>query len=312
MAGTGVHVVGTLSATDMYGLPTTTYLVDGEVASTYTAPLLPSTETLYNVTFFSALNLAPGNHTVTIENMNGTSPNMFWFDYFLIDSPSEFPAAAVVNPKLLPSTTTELPSPLASVPAKSVTPVSETSTTVAGVTISISVKSIAPVRETGTIGASVTTISTAVSETGIVGASVTISAADAAQTSTTNASNVFNPGPLPPQRSNSGAIVGGAVAGGALLAFLALTFFWLRCRRSLNLGKGTQETAPPAFSDCSQLSIRRNSRAVHVLSGPIHNSPLQSSLIIHAVLYRFQRNALHPSCCRACEPQTSFSAATRA
>ncbi|EIW51676.1 uncharacterized protein TRAVEDRAFT_54429 [Trametes versicolor FP-101664 SS1] len=220
--GTGVHVVGTLSATDMYGLPTTTYLVDGAIVSTYTAPLLPSTETLYNVTFFSALNLAPGNHTVTIENMNGTRPNTFWFDYFLVDSPSELPTAAVVDPKLPVSTTIESPSSLASVSAKSVTPVSETSTTVAGVTISVTVKSIATVSETSTIGAS-----------------VTISAADAARTSTTNTSNAFNPGPLPPHRSNSGAIVGGAVAGGAILAFLALIFFCLQRKRPLQTGKGT-------------------------------------------------------------------------
>ncbi|KAL1941911.1 hypothetical protein VTO73DRAFT_6911 [Trametes versicolor] len=200
--GTGVHVVGTLSATDMYGLPTTTYLVDGAIVSTYTAPLLPSTETLYNVTFFSALNLTPGNHTVTIENMNGTRPNTFWFDYFLVDSPSELPTAAVVDPKLPVSTTIEFPSSLASVSAKSVTPASKTSTTVAGVTISVTVKSIATVSETSTIGAS-----------------VTISAADAAQTSTTNTSNAFNP------------------AGGAMLAFLALAFFCLRRKRPLRAGK---------------------------------------------------------------------------
>ncbi|KAI0638696.1 hypothetical protein C8Q77DRAFT_1092297 [Trametes polyzona] len=67
---------------------------------TYSAPLTPSGQTQYNVTFFSARNLSPGDHVVLISNKDGTSPNIFWLDYFLIDTlPGSSPSAvSVVDP----------------------------------------------------------------------------------------------------------------------------------------------------------------------------------------------------------------------
>ncbi|KAI0638697.1 hypothetical protein C8Q77DRAFT_1244263 [Trametes polyzona] len=83
--GTGVRVIGTLGPSDKNGQPTTTYSIDGKVVGTYSGPLVPSGQTQYNVTFFSARDLSPGDHIVLINNTDGTSPNVFWLDYFLID-----------------------------------------------------------------------------------------------------------------------------------------------------------------------------------------------------------------------------------
>ncbi|KAI0832932.1 hypothetical protein BC628DRAFT_370362 [Trametes gibbosa] len=109
--GTGVRVIGTLGSSDTYGQPITTYSVDGKVVSTYSAPLMPSGETQFNVTFFSARNLSPGDHIVLINNTGGASPSTFWLDYFLIDNtPSTSggattPAAQTIDPE--PTTKTE-------------------------------------------------------------------------------------------------------------------------------------------------------------------------------------------------------------
>ncbi|KAI9059992.1 hypothetical protein FKP32DRAFT_1077927 [Trametes sanguinea] len=83
--GTGVQVVGTLGPSDMDGQPSTAYSVDGVLAGTYDAPFVPPGTIRYNVTFFAAHNLSPGDHIIRINNTNGTSPNVFWLDYFLID-----------------------------------------------------------------------------------------------------------------------------------------------------------------------------------------------------------------------------------
>ncbi|KAI0328214.1 hypothetical protein GY45DRAFT_1338297 [Cubamyces sp. BRFM 1775] len=77
--------VGTLEASDKSGQPQTTYEIDGAVVGTYNAPFTPSATTEYNVTFFETHSLSPGDHSILINNTNGTSPNVFWLDYFLID-----------------------------------------------------------------------------------------------------------------------------------------------------------------------------------------------------------------------------------
>lgn len=82
--GIGIEVVGTLEPTDRNGLPTTTYSIDGKVIETYTAPVTSSGDTQFNVTFFSKRDLDPGNHQIVVTNINGSSPNIFWLDYFLI------------------------------------------------------------------------------------------------------------------------------------------------------------------------------------------------------------------------------------
>ncbi|KAI0684382.1 hypothetical protein C8Q76DRAFT_804068 [Earliella scabrosa] len=88
--GTGIDVVGTLEPTDRNGRPTTTYNIDGKDVETYTAPFTATGDTQFNVTFFSKRDLDPGNHRLVVTNMNGSSPNIFWLDYFLVfGSPSQ-------------------------------------------------------------------------------------------------------------------------------------------------------------------------------------------------------------------------------
>ncbi|PIL25535.1 hypothetical protein GSI_12398 [Ganoderma sinense ZZ0214-1] len=83
--GTGIQVFGTLEPSDVAGQPTTQYTIDGTVVANYTAPFTASGASVLNVTFFSKLDLsADGDHELVITNMNGTSPNMFWLDFFLV------------------------------------------------------------------------------------------------------------------------------------------------------------------------------------------------------------------------------------
>ncbi|OJT08047.1 hypothetical protein TRAPUB_1060 [Trametes pubescens] len=84
--GTGIRVIGTVGASDTFGWPTTAYLFDEMDACTYTPPFIPTGETAYNVTFFSARNLSQATHTIIIQLQNATSPDTFWLDYFLVDS----------------------------------------------------------------------------------------------------------------------------------------------------------------------------------------------------------------------------------
>ncbi|KAI0737780.1 hypothetical protein C8Q80DRAFT_303726 [Daedaleopsis nitida] len=82
--GTGIDVIGTLEPTDRNGLPSTAYSIDGKNISTYTAPI--TTSSTLNVTFFSNRDLNPGDHEIVITNLNGSSPNVFWLDFFLVYS----------------------------------------------------------------------------------------------------------------------------------------------------------------------------------------------------------------------------------
>ncbi|KAM5542540.1 hypothetical protein V8D89_003999 [Ganoderma adspersum] len=83
--GTGIQIFGTLEPSDFAGQPTTQYAIDGTVVANYTAPFTPSGPSVLNVTFFSKLDLsAEGDHEIVITNVNGTSPNMFWLDFFLV------------------------------------------------------------------------------------------------------------------------------------------------------------------------------------------------------------------------------------
>ena len=66
----------------MYGQPTTTYAIDGEVLGTYTAPVIaPGYFTTRNV-FFQSQTLPDGDHTLVITTTNGTKPNIYVLDFF--------------------------------------------------------------------------------------------------------------------------------------------------------------------------------------------------------------------------------------
>ncbi|KAI0758005.1 hypothetical protein C8Q74DRAFT_1360230 [Fomes fomentarius] len=85
--GIGIDVVGTLEPTETYGRPTTSYSIDGKIVGNYTAPFTPSGGSILNVTFFSKRDLSSGNHQIVVTNVNGTNPNTFWLDYFLVYGP---------------------------------------------------------------------------------------------------------------------------------------------------------------------------------------------------------------------------------
>ena len=76
----------------MYGVPSTTYTIDGVLAGNYTAPVVAPGYALLNRTFFTSPTLDPGAHSLVITNVNGTAPNMFWLDYLLY-SPSHAEAS---------------------------------------------------------------------------------------------------------------------------------------------------------------------------------------------------------------------------
>ncbi|KAL1941909.1 hypothetical protein VTO73DRAFT_6909 [Trametes versicolor] len=118
--GIGVHVIGMLEPSEDVGQPTTRYLIDGDVAGTYTAPFVPTPDSHLNVTFFSFTNLSLGKHTITVENMDGTTPNTVWLDYFLVDIP-QGPSTAGTRPDPKSSTTTDLPTSSSSAASVSVT-----------------------------------------------------------------------------------------------------------------------------------------------------------------------------------------------
>ncbi|KAI0705757.1 hypothetical protein C8T65DRAFT_740797 [Cerioporus squamosus] len=101
--GTLVSAIGSLGSVDVYGIPSTSYAIDGTPLLNYTAPVIPPGGFRLNVTFFTSPTLSPGNHQLTITNLNGTKPNVFWLDYILY-APSVLPSASV-TPSQVPSST---------------------------------------------------------------------------------------------------------------------------------------------------------------------------------------------------------------
>ncbi|RPD67546.1 hypothetical protein L226DRAFT_566239 [Lentinus tigrinus ALCF2SS1-7] len=82
--GTGIEVVTTRESTSRAGRPTTLYSIDGAYVENSTEPFVPDGPTQFNVTVFSKKNLPSGMHVLNISNLNGTSPNTYWIDYFLV------------------------------------------------------------------------------------------------------------------------------------------------------------------------------------------------------------------------------------
>ena len=107
--GTGIEVYGTVEPTEINGRPSALFSVDRRDISTYTAPFVPNGGTRLNVTYFSKRDLARGNHQVMITNLNGTAPNMFWLDFFLVydeDTPPATDNGIVKPPPSRTSTST--------------------------------------------------------------------------------------------------------------------------------------------------------------------------------------------------------------
>ena len=81
--GTLIVVVGSLGSVDVYGIPTSSYAIDGIVLANYTAPVIDSSLFQSDVTFFTSPYLTAGTHNLVITNLNGTAPNIFWIDYLM-------------------------------------------------------------------------------------------------------------------------------------------------------------------------------------------------------------------------------------
>ena len=102
-------VVGSLGSVDVYGVPTTSYSIDGTILANYTAPVIDPGFFQLNVTFFTSPTLTPGKHTLVITNLNGTSPNVYWLDYIRFSpSPDTSPTTSVLSTTSTPSSTTSV------------------------------------------------------------------------------------------------------------------------------------------------------------------------------------------------------------
>ena len=64
------------------------FTVDEELITTFAVPLNYAKLTQFNVTAFSKTDLPMGSHVLCLTNLNGTSPNLFWIDYFIVYNPS--------------------------------------------------------------------------------------------------------------------------------------------------------------------------------------------------------------------------------
>ncbi|KAI0758009.1 hypothetical protein C8Q74DRAFT_292353 [Fomes fomentarius] len=101
--GTSIQVYGIIDDSPHDGQPTTRYDVDGETVETYTTPWTDTRA--FDVRFFVKSDLSPGDHTIRITNMNGTSPTIFWLDYFVVDASFSQPQPPLSSSSGSPKTT---------------------------------------------------------------------------------------------------------------------------------------------------------------------------------------------------------------
>ncbi|EIW61138.1 uncharacterized protein TRAVEDRAFT_17947 [Trametes versicolor FP-101664 SS1] len=258
--GTGVRVIGTLGDSNTYGQPKTDYWVDGNLVGSYSAP--HTAQTTYNVTFFTMENLSSGDHIVRINNTDGTHPNTFWLDYFLIDKqpvatttststtahsptqPANVQPTTTVN-NVRPVTTTHTqPTVTVNVLATTTSTSSHTATSIQSnsqTTPTISsqsslTNSTTPASSSASsiTGSSVAAIQYVTSVSGtetIVSPVSNATPVGAAQTSAAGPTNSSSSDAASTSQLNVGVIAGAAVAGVAILAILVIVFLCLRRRR---------------------------------------------------------------------------------
>ena len=80
LVGTGVGVVGAVSAVNGTTSPVSTYTLDDASPVTYTAPT-NATDTLYSQTFFLQQSLSASEHTLVINVTHASDAAPFLFDY---------------------------------------------------------------------------------------------------------------------------------------------------------------------------------------------------------------------------------------
>ncbi|TFK81128.1 hypothetical protein K466DRAFT_604747 [Polyporus arcularius HHB13444] len=245
--GTGVQVVGILDASVHDGQPTTMYTLDGVVVDTYNAPW--TSERTFDVVFYVNRSLSPADHTIEITNVNGTSPNLFWLDYFLVDAaptsgattsttsrPPTFSASSSTSSSSSSSFIRVTTTRLVSETRTSVTPTSAISTT--SITASLNLTASRPTSFTG---------DNITSTTFQTGSTVSLLSSPASSRSSSASAMATAQGPTSSSASRVATIgvsAGGAV--GVVLLAVALALWWRLGRRKAALCAPsifTQETA---------------------------------------------------------------------
>ncbi|RDX47793.1 hypothetical protein OH76DRAFT_716961 [Lentinus brumalis] len=273
---TFVEVVTTLDPTPQGGRPTTSYTIDGSHVATVTAPFAPNALTQFNITTFSKNGLPPGSHVLNITNMNGTSPNIFWIDYFLVYDP---PAS---RPQESMTATHPTTIPIGSDPATthSVTPISSSTPTAHSWSSyepseSIELSSMLPRLTTATLsGASSGSITT----TGDAFHTTTASTISAVDSNTTPSRHPASEEPSPtvtlgavpsdaadtshrPRHNFIPAAVGGSLGGIIIVSVLVALVFLVRRRsrsRRLDIDASKRDSC---VSDEGWLPLRSKSDA---------------------------------------------------
>lgn len=74
-------VMGCVENTAFGGYPSASFVIDGQNDGTSIAASPSITDFFCNFTFFTSPNLPDGEHTLVVTNLNGTRPNVLWFDW---------------------------------------------------------------------------------------------------------------------------------------------------------------------------------------------------------------------------------------
>ncbi|RDX47792.1 hypothetical protein OH76DRAFT_1405584 [Lentinus brumalis] len=277
--GTGVQVVGILDASVHGGQPTTMYALDGVVVDTYNAPW--TSERTFDAVFYVNRSLSPGDHTIEITNVNGTSPNLFWLDYFLVDAAPTLGATTSTTSRQPTFSTSSSASSsssssfirvtttrLVSKTRTSVTPTSAISNATTTITTSLNVTTSKPTPSTGDNITSAT-IQTDSTE------SLLSSPASSRSSSASAVATAQGPTSSPASRiATIGVSAGGAV--GVVLLTVVLVLWWRLRRRKANLRAPsvfTQETASFTGTAFSRPDPDRRFCKMH---GRIHTRPAPS------------------------------------
>ncbi|KAI0737784.1 hypothetical protein C8Q80DRAFT_1125237 [Daedaleopsis nitida] len=260
--GTQVVVGGPIGSVDVHGVPTTEYSIDGTRVDTFTAPVVAPGTYLKTQKYFTSDMLAPGEHVLTIKNMNGTRPNVFWLDYILY----------------VPTTPSQGESSSPASPSTSTTTAGMTAGTVASPSHPSSLSTINSI-DSASESHSISTGSTSLA-TGLPSGFLTQSLATSALLSRT----ASDPSPSFPSISNSvetqnamgpssssnpskgnsnvGYIVGGVIGG---VSLLILTAFLVMCYRRLGTRR-SQGTDTRHVNDIRPFGMWRETGELHGLS----------------------------------------------
>lgn len=234
--GTSVAVYGSLGSVDVYGIPVSSYSVDGGNTATYTAPIIQPGGFQTHVAFYQSPVLPPGTHELVITNVNGTAPSVLWIDFILYDpsqSTGETGGGATTgggtsSPSNEPSSS---PSSSPTSSPQSSVPSSPSSTTANASSKTLPISSGTP--STGlSIGTSTSSLTLSTSGSSTFGGPVAAGTEGTSLLSTT-------------KRTPTGAIVGGVIGGVVALALLSvLLFLCYRRRRNqqINLHEPTTTT----------------------------------------------------------------------